>query len=118
MASTRSRNSIGDYKMNKNADMRLSNYNLYEHSAYGSPTQKQFAASGNTIANRNFLPSHNSIDVESYLRGINSSNMENDIKRMPPIIQPISYNEISFFQRPDNIMPELFTHNNQRPTIL
>lgn len=88
MASTRNRNTPGDYKMEKGAYEKTCNYNTYE--TYGVPSASYFPGNGLTCAKmaRTEL-AHNSCDIESSLFGIGSANMETPQPRViPNIIRP------------------------------
>jgi hypothetical protein len=60
--------------------------------------------------------SHNPVDIETYLRGIGSTNLVNAQKEIVPDFKNID--SINFFDRIPMIMPEpLIVHKNQRPLI-
>tara|TARA_Y100001935_G_scaffold240453_1_gene228974 strand:+ start:129 stop:485 length:357 start_codon:yes stop_codon:yes gene_type:complete len=115
MASTRSKNTPGNYKLEQRANILSKKYDLYQHSQYGSPYKTAIPSIGYTpsFISRDAL-STNPIDIESALFGINSTNLETPkpntiahLKKLP---------EKDFFVRLPMIMPHnLVIENNQRP---
>ena len=94
MASTRSRNTPGDYALEQHALAKQESFMDYNASSYyGVPAQSYFAGNGLVgmkAAHRNL--SDNACDIESYLRGIGSTNLvapQSDpvpaIKQMPSL---------------------------------
>ena len=77
MASTRSKNTPGDYALEQLANARQGSFSDYAASSYyGVPAQSYFAGNGLVgmkAANRNL--SENACDIESFLRGIGSTNL-------------------------------------------
>lgn len=90
MASTRNKNTQGDFKQEQIALSRIADYNDYNKSSfYGVPENIYFAGNGlgnmKTAAN---LLSNNSCDIESQLLGIGSTNLVNPL---PTVIPDIKY---------------------------
>lgn len=106
MASTRSKNTPGDYCIEQRENRNKIDYKLYEHSQYGTPTLTAFPAAGSAP------PSHmsrtafakNSIDIENALFGIGSTNLVNPQAPVYPQLQELP--TIKFFERNKVIMPE------------
>jgi hypothetical protein len=76
MASTRNRNTPGDYESEQREYQRQLDYFTYIHSQYGKPTESHFP--GNGLLQGRVAPtvlSGNSCDVESFLYGIGSTNL-------------------------------------------
>jgi hypothetical protein len=76
MASTRNKNTPGDYNLEQFSLDRQRTYIHYEHSSYGKPVETMQAGNGlchGRIAGWNL--SHNTEDIESYLFGIGSTNL-------------------------------------------
>jgi hypothetical protein len=74
MASTRNKNTIGDYKMEQQRYSSRCSYLMYEH--YGVPTHTYYSGDGllaGRVAAENL--SRNSCDIESKLWGIGSTNL-------------------------------------------
>jgi len=115
MASTRNKNTPSDYCLQQRSYSNSLNYNKYTNSQQGS-------AYRNALPSLGITPSHmpreafskNSVQIESSLFGINSSNLVNPER--PTIPELIQLPEISYFDRLENIIPEpLVVQNNQRP---
>jgi hypothetical protein len=115
MASTRNKNCSADYKLEQQRmeDSRL--YNEYEFSQVGR-------AYNNAMPDVGITPSHmprsafsnNSVDIESALKGINSTNL---VKPAAPTV-PDTKNipNIAFFDRMPCILPKpLEIAKDQRP---
>lgn len=76
MASTRNKNTPGDYQLEQKQNHHICGYSEYTHSAYGKPTETHFAGDGlimGRIAASNL--SNNNVDIESQLYGIGSTNL-------------------------------------------
>ncbi|MFY7728229.1 MAG: hypothetical protein ACOVRN_01795 [Flavobacterium sp.] len=78
MASTRNKNTPGDYSLEQRQYTQSSVYTLYEHSQYGSAYNTRLPGNG-LLAGQvpwNKL-SYNAADTESFLFGINATNLVN-----------------------------------------
>lgn len=117
MASTRNRNTITDYNLEKNLNNNYLEHNLYINSSYGRPTSECIPELYNPSKLSRDLLSSNSIDIESTLKGIGSSNLVTANKPIQPNIKFINFKP--WFDRPKNvIMPHpLIFDNNQRPFL-
>lgn len=114
MASTRNRNTRGDYNLQQRNYNLSQNYTLYPNSQYGSAYKTQLA--GNAL-----LPgqipadklSTNAPDIESFLFGINSTNLVNPA----PCFEPQLINNSSFdiYKNEPTLMPTPLTLTPQRP---
>ena len=116
MTSTRSKNTIGNYILEQK-QFRDINSNLeYIHSSSGRPYNPAISSGGSALPSkidRNSL-SENSIDIESSLFGIGSTNL---VKPLPPLKPKLNKLPMTtFFVRPPLIIPApLITDGNQRP---
>ena len=76
MASTRNRNTPVNYKLEQRTNTNSAQYALYENSQYGSAYNTRLAGNGLMPAQ---IPwnklSYNAPDIESFLFGINSTNL-------------------------------------------
>lgn len=116
MASTRNRNTAGNYVLEQKRHSNIMQWNLFENGASGRATETKWAGNG---LNPGQLPwdslSGNPADIESFLWGINSTNLVQpapdltpDLKRLEsthlfekaPVIMPIPQ-AIAKYQRPD-----------------
>lgn len=117
MASTRNINTKCDYKLQQKANELSLDHTLYQNSSYGEAYKNTFPE----FYNPSHLPrqfyTENSVDIESALKGINSTNLVNEPEVVTPIFKPITYS--CFFESPKKpILPQpLFIENNQRPTF-
>lgn len=118
MTSTRNKNTQLNYNLEKSNTEKLLRENLYLHSSSGRPISECIPSLG-------YMPSHisrealsnNSIDIESQLRGIGSTNLETPYQ---PIIPSIINLELKdFFDKQQSvIMPyPMVYENNQRPVL-
>lgn len=116
MTSTRNKNMLSDYKQEQSINNRIMDNNIY--SSYGKPLEEHIPSVG-------YIPSHmsrdtfsnNSVDIESSLYGIGSSNLVEPCKPVNPSMKNIYLKE--WFERPNSvIMPyPLIYENNQRPNL-
>ena len=119
MASTRSRNSPGDYKLHKTASLQPGSMTTYINSPYGIAQQTYFPGTG-LVGSR--IPrselSTNSCDIETQLFGIGSCDLENPRAKVVPQIKPL--NSLNICDRVMMIMPEPMSVNiqDQKPLWL
>ena len=77
MASTRNKNTPGNYCLEQKEYKEFSNYTLYPNSQYGAAYNTRLAGNG---LNPGQIPwnklSYNAADIESFLFGIGSTNLE------------------------------------------
>ena len=117
MASTRDKNSKGNYKLEQQQLNNIKNNLEYYNSPNGHAVNSAFPEH----YRQGYMPAdnftHNSIDVESTLFGIGSSNLEE--KNSPAIPQFKKMPTISFFKTPEIVKSEKFKHlEHQRPFIM
>lgn len=113
MASTRNKNTSINYNIQQKENFRLNNYTTYK--AYGESYNTTLSGNG---LNPGKLPSNilsnNCYDIESFLFGINSTNLVNPTTSFTPELN--SLNQTHIFNKDDILMPkDLVIQNNQRP---
>ena len=115
MASTRNKNTPGNYNLEQNINHSNYNWNTYENSSYGSPIEQAMPSLG-------YMPSHmcpctfshNSIDIENDLFGINSTNLVSKQPKVTPQLKTVKFK--NFFHTMQMVMPKpLVIEDNQRP---
>jgi hypothetical protein len=115
MASTRNRNTRGNYCLEQRQFKQFENYTLYPNSQYGSAYNTRLPGNG-------LLPgqipgnklSYNALDTESFLFGINSTNLVNPAPCFVPEITKL--NSENIFEISKIYIPEpLVIEKNQRP---
>ena len=113
MASTRNRNTPGNYKLEQWSNTHECNYNTY--ATYGKPTETMFPGDGLLTGKVGPMAlAHNSCDIESMLRGIGSTNLVNPNPETVPEIKPL--NSLSIIDRLPVAVPDpLVIEPNQRP---
>jgi len=115
MASTRNLNTPGDYKMEQKAFKDNLDYLTDKNNNYGIPEKIYFAGDGllmGRIASESL--SSNSCDVESFLRGIGSTNLVEHMSDVKPDIR--NYKSLDIMNRIPMVMPRpLSVSKNQRP---
>jgi len=115
MASTRNRNTPGNYYLEQKEYKQSENYTLYENSQYGAAYQTRWAGNG---LNPGQIPwnqlSNNAVDIETFLLGINSTNLVNPA---PPLVAQFKHLETAnIYCTSPTIMPEpLVVKKDQRP---
>lgn len=115
MASTRNINNFGNYKLELNQYKQSENYTLYPNSQYGAAHNTKLPGDGVNPAQ---IPwnqlSNNSADIESFLFGINSTNLVNPSGPLRPELKTLE--TANFFKKTPVIMPTSFSlDKNQRP---
>lgn len=115
MASTRNKNTCGDYNLQQSAYKDTFTHNTYEYSYTGRAYDVAMPCVG-------IIPSHmprdtlsnNAVDIESALRGTNSVNLVDPQAPVDPQLKTIR--TVSFFDRTPVLMPEQFSLlRDQRP---
>lgn len=115
MASTRNRNTPGNYCQEQQQFRQHETYTLYKNSQYGEAYQTRWAGNG---LNPGQIPankmSYNAPDVESFLFGINSTNLVNPAPVFVPEITQME--SVNVYEKKPVWMPEpLVVEKNQRP---
>ena len=116
MASTRSKNTPGNYQLETRAYTEQSAYLAYE--PYGHADTTYFPGDGLIGAKiSNVQLSKNYCDIESELRGIGTTNLVN--ARAPTVAQINNLKSMTFMDRVPLIIPEpIVVNNNERPVVL
>ena len=115
MASTRNNNTPGNYCLQQQQYNHSRIYTGYKHSAYGEAYTTQWAGNG---LNPGQLPwntmSYNAADTESFLWGINSTNLVNPQPCFTP--KPKELSTVNLFENEPVLMPDpLVVEKKQRP---
>ena len=115
MASTRNNNTPNDYCLQQRSYTDSLKYNEYKYASVGRAYDNAIPCVGITPSH---MPreafSHNSVEIESSLFGINSTNLVNPQAPVEPKLKKLP--EKSFFERLPMYMPEpLVIERNQRP---
>lgn len=115
MASTRNRNTPGNYCLEEKQYKHSENYTLYPNSQYGAAYDTKLPGNGLLPAQ---IPwnklSYNAPDIESFLFGINSTNLVNPAPCLVPELAKI--NSANIYKTPKTYIPEpLVIEKNQRP---
>jgi hypothetical protein len=115
MTSTRNSNTQNDYNVDKRQSINIQNYMLYN--GYANSFNPSLFNIGSNPSFYSGLLSQNNIDIESKLRGINSTNLEGPSFNPSPQLRSVPV--ISYFERPKVFMPLPFNHSKeQRPNYL
>jgi len=115
MSSTRNKNTPGNYFLEEREYKLSQNYALYPNSQYGTAYNTQLPGVGLLPAQ---IPgnqlSQNSSDIESFLFGINSTNLVNPAPTFTPELKTIC--SLNIFKKDPTYIPEpLVIQKNQRP---
>jgi len=115
MASTRNKNTPGNYCLQQLEYSEGRQYTIYKNSACGEACDTKLPGTG-------LLPgqipwnklSHNSADIESFLFGINSTNLVNPQPCLTPELKNLS--SANIFEKDATYIPEpLVVEKRQRP---
>ena len=121
MSSTRNKNTLMNYRAEVKKNDSISNYRFNINSQYGKSRNflDRFKLPDSTQPTRHVNPdhfSHNPIDIESQLRGINSTNLVGQSFKVDPQLKNID--NYKFYERVQLIMPNQITSDqNQRPLL-
>jgi len=115
MASTRNKNTAGNYSLEQNALKEQRQYLIYKNAGNGAAYTNHFAGDGLLMGR---MPStqlsQNSTEIESFLYGIGSTNLVTPLPDLTPEFK--SLDSLSIMNRLPVIIPEpLQIEPNQRP---
>jgi len=115
MASTRNINTPGNYCLEEKQYKHFENYTLYPNSQYSAAYDTKLPGTGLLPAQ---IPwnklSYNAPDIESFLFGINSTNLVNPAPCLVPELAKI--NSANIYKKQTTYIPEpLVIEKNQRP---
>lgn len=117
MASTRTNNTPGNYCLQQRHYAHSRQYTGYINSAYGNAYDTRLPGNGLNPAQ---IPwnklSNNSADIESFLFGINSTNLVNPAPPLTPELTCLKTANI-FETRPVYIPEPLIVEKRQRPSL-
>ena len=117
MASTRDKNSKGNYCLEQRSLDNVRNNLAYYNGPNGHAANAAFPA----LYRQGYMPpdnfSHNPTDIESSLLGIGSTNLVNEKPPTNPDLKDLP--TISFFERPKLVSAKnVYSDNSQRPFII
>jgi hypothetical protein len=115
MASTRNINTPGNYNLEQREFKQSETYTLYPNSQYGAAYNTRLPGNGLLPAQ---IPwnkmSYNAPDIESFLLGINSTNLVNPAPCFVPELAKL--NSANIYEKGPVFIPEpLVIEKNQRP---
>ena len=115
MAGTRNKNTPGNYCLDQRQNVGIETWQLYKNGANGLAYDTRLPGNG---LNPGQLPwstlSHNPADIESFLFGINSTNLVKPAPCLTPELKCLQSADL--YKKPDTIMPiPLVVPKNQRP---
>ena len=115
MASTRNKNTPGNYCLDQRQNIQSELWQLYTNGANGCPYDTKLAGNGLNPGQLCYNSlSHNPSDIESFLFGINSTNLVNPSPPLTPNLKCLQ--SVNIYNKPDIIMPvPLVVPKNQRP---
>ena len=119
MASTRNKNTQPNYTLEQKENNELCTRLLYAHGSNGSACDQKISGFGLNPGRLTFgAQSYNPVDTESFLFGINSTNLTQQIDTQHICFTPeFKYlSQVNFIEQQPTIMPRPFiTDFNQRP---
>jgi hypothetical protein len=115
MASTRNINTPGDFRLEQRDNKRNANYTLFPNSQYGVAYDTKLPGNGLLPGQISWNKlSYNPADIESFLFGINSTNLVNPAPCFVPELSEID--SVNIYERRPIFIPEpLVIEKNQRP---
>ena len=117
MASTRNKNTSGNYELEQKQYFEKRLYNTYIHSGNGVPVTPYLPGDG--LLPTKMAPtelSNNSRDIESFLFGINSTNLVTPQAEIKPDLKTLQ--SLTMINKPKIIMPDAFVAEpDQRPSL-
>lgn len=115
MASTRNINTRGNYNLETREYAQMEQYTLYPNSQYGAAYDTKWAGFGlNPAQIPNNQLSSNSTNIESFLFGINSTNLVNQEAPLRPELKTLD--TVKFIPKTVTLVPEPFAQEKgQRP---
>ena len=118
MASTRNKNTPGNYALERFSSQRKHQELMFIHQSQGQAQQTNLPGNGllsGRYAGRDLAKNDN--DIESYLFGIGSTNLENPMAPITPNINTLP--SLNVIEKTPMIMPRNFgIEPNQRPMYL
>lgn len=118
MASTRNKNTPGNYQLEQFGKLKQADYLTYIHSQSGRAAQTHFP--GNGLLSGRYAPtelSYNPSDIESFLYGIGSTNLVTPLEQ--PIAQIKQLQTLNIMDKTPLILPNpLVIEPHQRPRPL
>lgn len=117
MASTRNRNDRGNYKAEERGREEQREYLLYKHQGNGEAITTHFAGDGLLAGQMgSMVLSRNFADIDSYLKGIGSTNLVNPMAPVQPRIKELE--SLAIFDKTPLIVPKPMQHlAKQRPLL-
>jgi len=115
MASTRNKNTPGNYCMQQNQYKDMERYELYVNSQYGQAYDTRWCGNGLNPGQipKNMLSS-NSVEIESFLFGTGLTNLVNPIKPLVPELNTLE--TFNVYEKTPVYMPQpLVVEKSQRP---
>jgi hypothetical protein len=117
MASTRNKNTPINYKLETERYQTAHRNLMYVHSSQGAAYDPKWAGNGLNPGKMSLNEmSSNSSDIESFLLGINSTNLVNPAGRLHPDLYCISSADL-FVKEPVYMPDPMIVERGQRPTI-
>jgi hypothetical protein len=118
MASTRNKNTPGNYCLDQKQNIQTESWQLYTNGANGYAYDTRLAGRG---LNPGQVPwsklASNPADIESFLFGINSTNLVNPAPAFTPELKCLQH--ANLFNKTDTIMPiPLVVSKSQRPFVV
>jgi hypothetical protein len=116
MSSTQNINTPGNYLLEQKQYKDNENYTLYPNSQYGAAFNTRLPGNG---VNPGQIPwdqlSHNAVQIESFLFGVNSTNLVN--LHQPILVPKLKMlDTANFFEKTPTLIPEPLTvEKGQRP---
>tara|TARA_B100002051_G_scaffold275553_1_gene320009 strand:+ start:2124 stop:2498 length:375 start_codon:yes stop_codon:yes gene_type:complete len=121
MASTRNRNTRGDYLQEELSNKKKYLYHTYEHSQYGKPDSflDIYKMPNSTLSTRAVAKeslSSNAVDIESFLRGISATNL---VTPQPKLTAQLKeHGSVKMFDSVPMVLPnQIKNDQGQRPLL-
>ena len=117
MASTRNKNDRGNYRAEEQGRQSQRVYSMYEHQPNGRAITNNFAGDGLLMGQMGpSTLSYNYVDIDSYLKGVGSTNLVSPLPEIKPALKELE--SLSIIDRIPLVMPDpMRIVKHQRPLL-
>ena len=117
MASTRNKNDRGNYRAEEQGRQSQRLYSMYEYQPNGKAITNNYAGDGLLVGKMGpSTLSYNYIDIDSYLKGVGSTNLVSPLPEVKPALKELE--SLSIIDRIPLVMPDpMRIIKHQRPLL-
>jgi hypothetical protein len=117
MASTRNKNDRGNYRAEEHGRQSQRLYSMYEYQPNGRAITNNFAGDGLLMGQMGpSALSYNYVDIDSYLKGVGSTNLVSPLPEVKPALKELE--SLAIIDRIPLVMPDpMRIVKHQRPLL-